>query len=374
MEGHTAEVLPEVAAAFQCEGTYHEARPYGAGHINDTYLVSFAAAEPRAYIFQRINTQVFKDPAALMENIRRVTSHMRRKLEDGGVEAIDRRVLTLVPVASGGAYYVDRQGGFWRCYLFIHPSITLQVAFTPDQAHECGRAYGEFQALLGDLPGGPLHDTIPCFHDLDRRLESLEEAFAAAPRARVAAVGTEMEFARRWAEPLQCLTRLYRNGGVPRRITHNDTKINNVLLDPAGRALCVIDLDTVMNGTLLYDYGDALRTVASSAPEDEPDPGRMRLDLERFGAFSTGYLEKVGGLLTDAEWEHLAWAPPAMTFTIAVRFLTDYLAGDVYFKVRYPEHNRVRAQAQCALCRSMLAGREAMAATVRSVRRGVAPS
>ena len=257
--------LRSVAACFQVGGEFQEAAPYGTGHINDTYAVVFRQAGGTVrYIFQRINHSIFKNPPALMENIGRVTAHVRRKLEEHGAGAIDRRVLTLVPAREGGMWHVDAGGNHWRCYLFIEQATTYDQITTTAQAREAARAFGLFQKQLADLPPPRLHETIPGFHHSRQRFDALRAAIGEDPCNRAAAVKPAIEFCLHREAMVDVLLGLQARGALPERVTHNDTKLNNVMLDNAtGEGLCVIDLDTVMPGLTLYDFGDMCRTGCS---------------------------------------------------------------------------------------------------------------
>ena len=320
--------------------------PYGSGHINDTYLVTLTGGG--RYILQRINQLVFKNPVKLMENVSRATTHLRAKLMQRG-EDLEAACLTVIPADDGLPYCRDDEGNVWRVYLFIPDAVSYDLVDTPEKARIGGLAFGKFQYLLADLPGPALHETIPDFHHLGKRLQAFETAVELDVCRRAATATDHIDFVRRRAEKMQAVLCLYQDGKIPTRIIHNDTKFNNVLLCPNGTGFCVIDLDTVMNGCIHYDFGDAIRTAATTAAEDEPDCRRVGLNLELFAAYTHGYLKYAGRFITPVEKEHLAFSCQAMTFIIGLRFLTDYLVGDTYFKIHYPEHNLVRARAQFAL-------------------------
>jgi Ser/Thr protein kinase RdoA (MazF antagonist) len=357
----------EIVRAFQIHGRWREGAPYGSGHINDTFAVTMdQAGRPVRYIFQRINERVFRDVPALMENIARVTTHARRRLDQEGGEDAARRSLTLVPTSGGQICHRDADGGWWRCYLFIERARTYDVIEKPRQAREAARAFGAFQQLLVDLPGGRLHETIPNFHHTRRRYEALQRAIAADAHGRAAAAREEIAFAAGWEPRVDLLLNLQARGDIPERVTHNDTKLNNVMLDDETQAaVCVIDLDTVMPGLALYDFGDMVRSATNAAAEDERELGRVQARMDIFEALVEGYLDAGREFLNRAEIEHLALAGPLLTFEVGIRFLTDFLEGDVYFKTRRPAHNLDRARNQFALARSMDAQRETMQAIVR---------
>ena len=325
--------------------SYHY-EPYGAGHINDTFLVR--SNEGEAYLLQRINHQVYADVTGMMDNIRRVTEHLRHKLESYPDNTLT--TLQIIPTHDGALFYQDDTSSYWRMITFIRDGVSYEVAPSPALAQEAGRAFGQFQALLSDLPGPPLHEVIPQFHHMDHRLHQFEQALTADPVHRVAHVDDEIQFVRQRAKKMLAWYQLIATGQLPLRVTHNDTKLNNVLLDPTThRVRCVVDLDTVMPGSVLYDFGDAIRTTANTAVEDEPNLDRVQFSLPYYEAFTRGYLSQALSFLTDAERIHLPFSAQYMTFIMGLRMLTDYLSGDVYYKIHHPEHNLQRARAQFQL-------------------------
>jgi Ser/Thr protein kinase RdoA (MazF antagonist) len=341
--------LRAIAQQFQIYGRFRHADPHGTGHINDTYAAVFdqAGAQVR-YIIQRINHKVFQNPPALMENIHRVTTHLGRKLA-GEIDA-SRRALTLIPARNGSVFHRDDAGNYWRAYLFIEKARTYDALESPEQAFQAAKAFGRFQQLLVDLPAPPLHETIAGFHDTPRRFAQLEQALAkdAVNRARLAR--PEIEFALRH----KGMTGRLLAAGLPARITHNDTKLSNVMLDDVtGEGICITDLDTVMQGLALYDFGDMVRTGTSPALEDERDLSKVTLQFHMFEALVRGYLASAGRFLTKAEREHLAFAGKLITFEMGIRFLADFLAGDIYYKVSRESHNLDRCRTQFRLIESM---------------------
>jgi Ser/Thr protein kinase RdoA (MazF antagonist) len=338
-----------VARQFQIHGEFLEAAPYGSGHINDTYCVVFQqAGTPVRYILQRINHGIFKNPVALMENIQRVTSHLAAKA--GGQPEATRRVLTLVAARDGRAWLVDADGNHWRAYLFIEKARTYDAVESVEQAFKAARAFGQFQAQLADLPAPRLHDTIPDFHHTPKRFAALEQAIGADVAGRAALAGREIQF----ALAHKAITGVLLDARLPERVTHNDTKFNNVMLDDAtGEGICVIDLDTVMPGLALYDFGDMVRTTTSPAKEDERDLSKVVMQFPMFEALIRGYLPAAGGFLTPAEKKLLPFSGKLITFEIGIRFLTDYLAGDTYFKVHRDGHNLDRCRTQFKLVESI---------------------
>lgn len=341
--------LRTVARAFQIHGEFVSAAPYGSGHINDTFCTVFSQAGVRTrYILQRINHNVFKSPARLMENVQRVTAHLAAKLVD--TPDATRRALTLIPARCGRAWHVDADGNHWRAYLFVEKARTYDAVESVKQAFEAAKAFGRFQGLLADLPAPRLHDTIPGFHHTPKRFEALEQAMAADVAGRVRLAGAEIDFALAHKDMVGVLL----EAGLPERVTHNDTKFNNVMLDDeTGEGICVIDLDTVMPGLALYDFGDMVRTTTSPAPEDERDLSNVRMQFPMFEALVRGYLATAGSFLTPEEKGCLAFSGKLITFEIGIRFLTDFLAGDVYFKVHRDGHNLDRCRTQFRLVESI---------------------
>lgn len=350
--------LPEfitLGRAFALQGEIIAAVPYGSGHINDTYAVTASqAGAPVRYIFQRINHTIFKDVPALMDNILRVTAHQRERILASGGEDASRRALTVIPARTGEPYVRDQHGRWWRAYLFIEKALTHDKIESPAQAREAARSFGEFQRLLADLPGARLHETIPNFHNTPSRYAAFEAALAADTAGRAAEVVAESDFARSRALLARKLTDLLVAGLVPERVTHNDTKLNNIMLDDAtGAGVCVIDLDTLMPGLSLYDFGDMVRTGTNAAVEDETDLSKVVARAEIFSALAEGFLAGCGSALNAVERAHLVASGQVMTYEVGLRFLTDHLQGDVYFKTKYAGHNLARARNQFALLRSL---------------------
>ena len=350
-----------VASRFQIHGAFQEAAPYGSGHINDTYCAVFDQAGTLVrYILQRINHNVFKNPVALMENVQRVTEHLAGK----GDRDSSRRVLTLVPTRTGDCCHRDEQGNYWRTYLFIEKARTYDAAESAQQAFQAAQAFGRFQKLLADLPAPRLHDTIPDFHHTPKRFAALEKAIAEDVVNRGKLAKPEIEFALRRKEICSVLL----DAKLPERVTHNDTKFNNVMLDDStGEGICVIDLDTVMPGLALYDFGDMVRTTTSPTKEDERDLSRVQMQFPMFEALARGYLSAAGEFLTPAEKRLLPFAGKLITFEIGIRFLTDFLAGDTYFKVHREGHNLDRWRTQLKLVESIERREEAMNKLVEAI-------
>ena len=363
-DGAVRPSLEAIASAFAVEGEVVSVAPLGNGLINDTFRVVTTGGQ---YVLQRINNAIFKDVALLQRNIEAVTRHIRSKLEAAGVGDVDRRVLTLVPLRESSATFLQCGGEFWRMTLFILGSHTCEEV-TPETSYLAGRAFGEFEAMLADIPG-EIGETIPDFHNMELRARQLDEAVAADLAGRLAAdgdgvSGADGELAARPGELHEILDffaahrermcmaeRLYREGRLPKRICHCDTKVNNMLFDENGQVLCVIDLDTVMPGFIFSDFGDFMRTAASTVPEDWPDIAAVDFRKDIYEAFSRGYLESASCFLTPVEQENLPFAVQLFPYMQAVRFFTDYLNGDTYYKTSYPEHNLVRTRNQIALFR-----------------------
>lgn len=338
-------------------------QPFGAGHVHDTFRVRDTYGT--SFLLQRINQAVFTNVAGMMRNIRRVTEHLQQKiitLPDAGSLTTFQLVLT----ADQQLFYQDSGGNNWRVLTFVERGTAYQRTPSVVIAQEAGRAFGQFQALLRDLPGEPLTETIPQFHHLANRLASFERVLAADTVRRASQVLPEVAFVRQRAPELLSLHTLIDSKQIPLRITHNDTKLNNVLIDPVTyRARAVVDLDTVMPGSVLHDFGDAIRTVASTAAEDEADLDRVQFHLPYYEAFAKGYLAEAGAFLTAEEIAYLPLSARYMTFIMGVRMLTDYLAGDTYYKTAYPTHNLDRARNQFWLIEQMEVQHEAMEEVVR---------
>jgi Ser/Thr protein kinase RdoA (MazF antagonist) len=351
------------ASQFEFRGEVSAIAPHGNGHINDTYLVTCRAqGAPVRYILQHINRHVFRDPVAVMQNVERVTAHLAAQAADRSDG--ERRSLRLVPTREGRDWHVDAQGETWRAYRFIENARTYETATSTEQAFQAARAFGGFQQQLSTLPPPRLHETIPDFHNTPKRFAALEQAVAADVAGRAALAKPEIDFAR----ARQSITGILLDAGVPERITHNDTKFNNVLLDDkTGEAVCVIDLDTVMPGLALYDFGDMVRTTTSPAAEDERDLAKVTMQFPMFEALVRGYFDSAGVFLTATERKYLAFSGKLITFEIGIRFLTDYLAGDTYFKVHREGHNLDRCRTQFKLVESIERQEEEMNRLVVSV-------
>ena len=340
--------LKHIASMFQTAAAPARVEPMGEGLINDTYrVVTEAGDDAPQYVLQRINHLIFTDVDALQRNIERVTAHIRAKLTAAGVADADRRVLTLIPLKDSDKTYAEVDGNYWRMTLLIPGSQTIND-ITPRTAYLTGRAIGDFQAMLADLPGEPVAESIPRFHDMEFRLAQLAEAVEADRAGRVAQVADLLDHIRKYQEDMTWAEREYRAGRLPKRVCHCDTKVSNILFDTEGQVLCVIDLDTLMPSFVSSDYGDFLRTAACTTAEDEPDLSRIGVRRDIIDSFTEGYLS-TATFLTDSEKALLPRAIAMFPYMQAVRFLTDYLNGDTYYKTAYPEHNLVRTRAQLRL-------------------------
>ncbi|SEM91955.1 Ser/Thr protein kinase RdoA involved in Cpx stress response, MazF antagonist [bacterium A37T11] len=340
--------LLQIIQHFSFQGTPVSAKAFGSGHINDTFLIETREKEYKDYLLQRINLEVFHDPDKLMSNIRLVTTHLLTKVI-ADKKHPDRKVLTLVPAIDGTWFYRSDSGQAWRMYDFIDGSKSYDVVKTTQQASEGGRAFGEFQKQLADLDAALIYEVIPYFHHIGHRLDSLKKAVGRDVFGRKAGVEAELDFIAKRENDMFTILDMAASGQLPLRIIHNDTKFNNVLLDQHDRVKCVIDLDTVMPGYVAYDFGDAIRTIINRAAEDEPNLDKITLNMPLFEAYTQGYMEKAGDFLVRAEIESLLHGVFLLPYMQAVRFLTDYLEGDIYFKTEHGAHNLQRTRAQLRL-------------------------
>lgn len=341
--------LKEIVAQFIGVDADVVIKPLGKGHINDSYRV---VADENEYVLQRINHHIFKNVSQLQDNIHRVTAHIRSKLEQQGVAEIDRRVLSLISTSEEALYHQDNEGNYWRLMVFIKDSKSYDE-INPELAYRAGMAFGEFQKMLADLPGDPLFETIPNFHNMEARLETFREAVKANKAGRLEKVAGLVKEIEDRAEEMCKAERLHREGKLPKRINHCDTKVNNILFDNDDQVLCVVDLDTVMPGYVLSDFGDFIRTGANTGAEDDKDLNNVGVDVAIFEAYAKGYLKNAASFLSDVEIENLAFGAKLLTYMQTVRFFSDYIDGDTYYKIAYPEHNLVRTQAQFKLLQSL---------------------
>ncbi len=359
-------IYSELVNKFDINLVIKELAPFGNGHINDTYLITTSPAEAPDYMLQRKNHKIFKDVPGMMKNIVITTGHIRNKLVAAGEKEVDRKVMTYIPAKDGQMFVNDDEGNFWTLFLFIADCKVVENIQKPGQAYRAAQAFGHFQQQLADLPGEELIETIPNFHNgisrlFDFQLSILKDAAGRVSDnqlliSKIIDRAVEMTSLQRWLD----------DKTLPLRITHNDTKINNILFDQNNNTLCVIDLDTVMPGSALYDFGDAIRTLGNKAPEDEPDLTKIEFNKEIFEAFAQGYLSEAKVFLTPTEIDNLAFSCRYMAWEQAMRFMTDYLNGDVYYKTDYQGHNLVRTMAQVRYLEVLEKNREVMENIVKA--------
>jgi len=354
--------LKNISRHFQIYGEILHAEPLKIGHINETYTATYNQSGTQVrYIHQKINRHVFKNPDAVMTNLMRVTCHIRAKLEDRKVPDATRRTLIVIPTRDGRPCHSNGHDEVWRTFVYVEGVQTYESVQTPAQAFQAGKAFGEFQSLLVDLPGGRLFETIPNFHNTRKRFESLTAAVNKDHFNRAATARQEIEFALNRQAITGVILEALAKKRIPERITHNDTKFNNVMLDVVtGEATCIVDLDTVMPGCALYDFGDMVRTTTSPTLEDELDLTKVRMQMPLFKMLALGYLAAAGGFLTKREKELIAFSGKLITLEIGLRFLTDFLAGDTYFKVHRENHNLDRCRTQFKLVESIARQEEEM--------------
>lgn len=343
--------IKHVLKQFCFQGRFQDVEELTSGNINNTYCLRYLLPDgsSRNYVLQQINTYVFKKPEEVMSNVHRVTEHVEKALKTAG-EDVSRHVLRLISTKSGAYMYRDNENRCWRAYDYISGAIAYDRPEKPEHFMECGRAFGNFQKMLFDFPAEELYETIPDFHNTKKRFYDFVSAVARDQAGHVRFLEKEIDFFFDRRKMMSQAVDMIERGELPLRVTHNDTKMNNVMLDSkTGEGLCVIDLDTVMAGSVIYDYGDAVRFGASTAAEDEPDTSKIHLDMDLFKAFTRGFISEVQGSLTETELRMLPLGIKVMTCELAMRFFTDYIDGDLYFKVRSPEHNLIRAHAQMKL-------------------------
>jgi aminoglycoside phosphotransferase (APT) family kinase protein len=354
--------LQDISRQFQIYGEILHAEACKIGHINETYSATYNQGGTKVrYIHQKINTSVFKKPGALMKNVMRVTTHIRKKLEARNLQDITRRALIVVPARDGRSFYRNGDGECWRTFVFIEGAQTFEAVQSPRQAFQSGRIFGGFHKLLADLPGERLSETIPDFHNTRKRFTALQKAIEADHFNRAQTARPEIDFALKRESLVDVILHAMAKGKIPERVTHNDTKFNNVMLDrQTGEAMCVVDLDTVMPGCALYDLGDMVRTTTSPTPEGERDLSKVKMQMPMFRKLVEGYWSTAGGFLTRAEKSHIAFSGKLITFEIGLRFLTDYLGGDTYFRIHHPAHNLDRCRTQFELVESIERQEDAM--------------
>jgi Ser/Thr protein kinase RdoA (MazF antagonist) len=341
------------AKAFGLSENGVKMHPFGSGHINDTYKLTTADPEEGPFLLQRINHFVFPNVEQLMDNMVAVTAHLKNKIDQSHAGNSSKEVLTILHTKEGKPFYQDELGNYWRLFTLLDQTRSYDLVTTPMQAREGGRAFGKFQRLLGDFDANQLHVVLPRFHNILFRLEQLSDAIKHNPLGRAEEVNAELACIDQFRQRAIRLQTWIEKGKLPMRVTHNDTKFNNVLLDMQDRAQCVIDLDTVMPGYVAFDFGDAIRTAANMAEEDESDTTKIGVNLPIFEAFTKGYFEEAGSFLTVSEIDSLIEGVLLLPYMQAVRFLTDYINGDVYYKVQHSQHNLQRARAQLAYFKAL---------------------
>lgn len=354
--------LQEISRKFQIYGEILHAETLKIGHINETYTATYDQGGTRVrYIHQKINRNVFKNPVAVMKNVMRVTTHIRKKLETRSLRDLTRRSLIVIPTRDGKPFYQNGDSEVWRTFVFVEGVETYESVQSPEQAFQAGRAFGDFQNALVDLPGERLFETIPGFHHTRRRFGALQQAIAKDHYNRAQEARREIQFALQHEPIVDVILTAMARKKIPERITHNDTKFNNVMLDVlTGEAMCIVDLDTVMPGCALYDFGDMVRTTTSPTLEDEPDLAKVKMQMPMFRKLAEGYLSTAGNFLTRAEKSFIAFSGKLITFEIGIRFLTDFLSGDTYFRIHRPGHNLDRCRTQFKLVESIETQEEKM--------------
>lgn len=363
------EIICEVLRAYELRGEVIDITSFGSGHINDTYLVSAKDEKGKLtqYTLQNISSTAFKNPDQLMHNIMSVTEYLRKVVTREGGDP-ERGTLHMLRTRAGDTYVRDQLGGAWRMYLFIDHAICLQMAETPELFYASAKAFGKFQRQLIDFPADTLYETIEKFHDTENRLSIFKEAVKADKLGRVSECAEEIAFVMAREADCSVAMSALREGRLPLRVTHNDTKLNNVLFDEeTEEAICVIDLDTVMPGLSINDFGDSIRFGANHCEEDERDLSKVQFDLPLFEIYTKGFLEGTGGALTDTELEYLPWGAKLMTLECGMRFLTDYLEGDIYFRTSRPKQNLDRCRTQFKLVHDMEGCWDQMAESVSRI-------
>jgi thiamine kinase-like enzyme len=354
--------FPVLIKNFEFEGDFLDATPYGSGHIHNTYAARFIQpnCSIRRYLLQRMNQYVFKESEKVMQNIERVTTHLRKRIIAEGGDFL-RKTINLVPAVNGSSFYHAENGEFWRAEFFIEGAQTFQTAINLDHYYQVANAFGKFQKYMSDFPVEELHITIPDFHHTQKRFEALIQAIENDLANRAASVKSEIDFCLSRSDETTRLINLLQAGKIPERVTHNDTKLDNVMIDDiTGEGICVIDLDTVMPGLVAYDFGDSVRSGANPAPEDEPDLSKVCFSLQIFDRLAQGFLDAARDYWLPMELDTLAFGAKLITFEQGLRFLTDYLNGDVYYKIHRVNHNLDRCRTQFKLVSDMEACFEQM--------------
>lgn len=356
--------LEQIAANFQLEGKIEKVEQMGEGFINDTFIIRTFGKDSPDYLLQRKNKRIFTNVPAMMENIQKVCTHIKKKViaKNGNPQ---RETMTVIPSNEGKLYFKDEEDEFWAVCIFIADTITYQAAKTPELAYQGGKGIGKFQSMVADLKE-PLTDILPGFHNIRYRFGQWDKVLADDPVGRKAKLGKEIGWIESRREEMLNFWKLVENGEIPTRVTHNDTKINNILFDQNGEVLCVIDLDTVLNSTCLNDFGDAMRSYTNTGEEDEVDLNKVSSDIRIFEGFTRGYLSETIGFLNEKEIEYLAFSAKYITYEQVLRFLMDYIDGDNYYKIKQPEHNYQRTMAQHKLLTSMEAQYDEMCRIVKT--------
>ena len=362
----TVENISEIVSNFNCVVDIDSLKTYGSGHINDTYFIKNMNSSGCDYLLQRINHHIFKDVPQLSSNMCKVIDHLKDKLLLSGSGNPEKEVMTLVPAKDGRYFYQDINGDYWRLSYFLKNTKSYDVVKTEKQAYEGGKAFGKFQAMLADLPTGILYEVIPDFHHIGRRLEQLNDAIAKDAADRLVSVTAELDIIKAYADSMSYFQQPEQIIGLPKRVIHNDTKFNNVLLNMKDEAQCVIDLDTVMDGYIAYDFGDAVRTIINTTVEDEADLSKIRLNIPLFNAYTKGYLKEAGQFISNTELNSLFKGVLLLPYMQSVRFLTDYLNGDQYFKIKFEGHNLQRTRAQLQLLKMLDQSSEILQHTILS--------
>jgi Ser/Thr protein kinase RdoA (MazF antagonist) len=356
--------LKKIAGQFHIEGKIKEVVPLGEGFINDTFIIHTEGNAPK-YILQRKNKRVFSPIPAMMENIKKVCDHIKAKVEKAGGDPM-REAMTIIPASDGKLYFLDEEEEYWAVSLFIEDTIAYEAAETPELAYAGGKGIGKFQSLVSDLKE-PLTDILPGFHNIRIRYEQWDAVLKKNPVGRKEKVADEIQWIESRRNEMMDFWKLVENGTIPTRVSHNDTKINNILFDKNGEVLCVIDLDTVLNSTVLNDFGDAIRYYTNTGKEDDTNLGNVSMNMEIFTAFAKGYLEEAGSFLTEKEIEYLAFSARYITYEQVLRFLMDYIDGDNYYKIKSDDHNLVRTRAQYKLLCSIEEQYDAMKKVVQDL-------
>ncbi|MBN2765987.1 MAG: aminoglycoside phosphotransferase family protein [Paludibacteraceae bacterium] len=350
--------MKEIISQFDIKNEINTVSPLKIGHINDSFILKSSTPGAASYFLQKINHHIFKNVSGLQKNISIVTDHLRKKIIETGVSDVERRVLQLIPTKAGELFYKTTDGEYWRMYVNIENTHSYD-AISSELAYKAGEAFGNFQCMLSDIPHNDLVETIPDFHNMEFRLKQFREAVENNAAGRLAANQTLVDEIEKRAWEMCAPERLFREGKLLKRINHCDTKVNNMLFDENDEPICIVDLDTVMPGFVLSDFGDFMRTAANTGAEDDVDLDNVGVNLEIFEAYTKGYL-KYATFLSDIELDYLAFGAKLFSYMQTVRFFTDYLNGDTYYKIQHPEHNLQRTLAQFALLKSQEANFDKM--------------